>query len=315
MSCVHSEIRRRTLAEGFDLVGVARSGAATTHERYLQWLAHGMHGAMAYLDRTADQRDDVDRLLPGCRSVVVAAMSYRSSYPESRDIRQPGRVWISRYAWGRDYHKLMRKRLVAVGRWISAAVPGSTWRVCVDTAPILEREWAARAGIGWIGKSTMLINRRFGSELFLGVLLTDVEIEPNPPASAHCGSCTACLDACPTRALIAPGVLDSRRCIAYLTVEHRGAIDADRQKLLGHHVAGCDICNEVCPFTRRAPTDIHPEFSPSPHRFHPRIEDLSALDEDGWRLWRQGSTLKRIPFVELQRNLSIALEAHTSNHR
>ena len=299
-------LERRALAEGFDLFGVARAGPADPGERLTRWLAAGLHGSMEWMHRTAALRVDPRRLLPGCRSVVAVAMSYHTSLPASRDPGATGTVWISRYAWGRDYHRILKKRLVRLGRWLAEAVPGAAWRACVDTAPILEREWAARAGLGWIGKNTCLINRELGSELFLGILLTDVELVSSAPATAHCGRCTACLEACPTGALPEPGLLDARRCVAYLTVEHRGAIPPDLRPGMGHMVAGCDICQEVCPWTRRAPADLHPEFSPAPHRYRPALADLESLDEEGWRTWRRGSPLNRIPFASLRRNLEIA---------
>ncbi len=306
MESLTVRLTRRALEEGFDLVGVAACGGAATADRLREWLAAGRHGGMAWLARTEAERSDPGRLLAGCRSVVAVAMSYRSSLPPSTDPLPGDRVWISRYAWGRDYHDVLRRRLVRLGRWLGAEAPGCGWRPAVDTAPALEREWAARAGLGWIGKSTMLLNRRFGSELFLGLLLTDVELEPDPPTSEHCGRCTACLDACPTGAFPAPRVLDARRCIAYLTVEHRGPVPADLAQAAGRMVAGCDICNEVCPWTRRAPADLHPELAPAPHRFRPQLAELERLDEAGWLQWRSGSALRRIRWQQMLRNLRVA---------
>jgi epoxyqueuosine reductase len=171
---------------------------------------------------------------------------------------------------------------------------------------VLEREWAQRSGIGWIAKNTMLINRRLGSELFLGLLLTDVELRPDEPVPEHCGTCTACLDACPTDALVQPGTLDSRKCIAYLTVEHRSPIPDDLSGSAGVMVAGCDICQEVCPWTRRAPADLHPEFAPRRDRYRPSIADLEAMTEDDYRHWRQGSSLNRIAYAQFVRNVAVA---------
>ncbi len=299
-------LESRAREEGFDLFGVARAGPADPEGRLRAWLAEGLHGEMDWMARTAPLREDPRELLPGCRSVVAVAMSYHTDRPLSTDPAPPGTVWISRYAWGRDYHRILKKRLVRLGRWLAEAAPGAAWRASVDTAPVLEREWAARAGLGWIGKNTCLVNRELGSELFLGILLTDVELEPSPPATEHCGRCTACLDACPTGAFPGPGLLDARRCVAYLTVEHRGEIPEDLQRSMDHMVAGCDICQEVCPWTRRAPADLHPGFAPAPHRFRPELAALESLDEEGWRTWRRGSPLNRIPFAALRRNLAIA---------
>jgi epoxyqueuosine reductase len=299
-------MRNWALEEGFDLIGIAAAGPAETAPHLQQWLADGMQAQMSYMASTAVQRSHPEHLLRGCRSVIVVAMSYRSSQPDSDTLPRDGRVWISRYAWGRDYHRLMKKRLVRLGRRLEDHHPGCSWRAVVDTAPMLEREWAARAGLGWIGKNTMLLNRRLGSELFLGALLTDIELAPDQPDTNHCGTCTACLDACPTAAFPKPYVLDARRCIGYLTVEHRDEIPTEFAPAMGDMVAGCDRCNEVCPWTRKAPADLHPEFAPAPHRFRPHISELEALDEDGWKLWRQGSALGRIPFMQLKRSLAVA---------
>lgn len=299
-------MRQWALDEGFDLIGIAEAGPAQTTPRLQSWITKGMHGQMGYLAETAVQRSDPEHLLEGCRSVIVVAMSYHGSQPDSDAVAPDHRVWISRYAWGRDYHRLFKKKLVRLGRRLEKEHPGCSWRPVVDTAPLLEREWAARAGLGWIGKNTMLLNRRLGSELFLGALLTDVAFTPDRPVTDHCGRCTACLDACPTDAFVEPYVLDARRCIGYLTVEHRDEIPKELAPAMEDMVAGCDRCNEVCPWTKRAPVDLHPEFSPAPHRFRPLLSDLEALDEEGWKLWRQGSALGRIPFMQLKRSLAVA---------
>jgi epoxyqueuosine reductase len=237
-------------------------------------------------------------------------MSYHTGHPESMSYPPgDGRVWVSRYAWGRDYHRLLKKRLVRLGKWLAASRRGAKWRATVDTAPILEREWAVRAGLGWIGKNTMILNRGFGSELFLGLLLTDVELTPDHEATEHCGTCRACLDACPTDAFPGDRVLDATRCIGYLTIEHRSEISEELRPAVGNLIAGCDICQEVCPWTRRAPVDLHPEFAPAPQRFRPRLADLEAMDEEGFRRWREGSPLNRISYRQFKRNLETARPA------
>jgi epoxyqueuosine reductase len=235
-------------------------------------------------------------------------MSYRTDRPDSTEIHDDDepRVWISRYAWGRDYHKVMKKRLVRLGRWLAAQRPGAAWRACVDTAPILEREWAALAGLGWLGRNTSLINRDLGSEIFIGLLLTSEDLSPDGPVTGHCGRCTACLDACPTAAFAEPGLMDARRCISYLTIEHRTEVSADLQPLIGSMVAGCDICQEVCPWTARAPAGLHPEFEPADHRYRPVLAELESLDEPSYLRWRMGSALNRIPFDRFRRNLKTA---------
>jgi epoxyqueuosine reductase len=308
MDTIGPSLRRRALDEGFDLVGIAAAGEASGAPHLRRWLDAGRHGGMAWMARTVTLREDPRRILPGCRSVVAVAMSYRTDRQPSSSHRgaADGRVWISRYAWGRDYHRVLKRGLVRLGRWLGEQRPGATWRACVDTAPVLEREWAARAGLGWIGKNTSLLNRRFGSELFLGLLLTDLEVDPDAPVPEHCGRCTACLDACPTGAFPEPRVLDARRCIAYLTIEHRGPVRAELRPAMGDMVAGCDVCQEVCPWTIRAPAGLHPEFEPAPHRYRPRLDELEALDEEGYRQWRRASSLNRIPFAQFRRSLAVA---------
>lgn len=308
MDSLTFELKQEALAQGFDLVGVAASGPAETSGHLRRWLEGGMHGDMAYMARTALARTDPAHLLPGCRSVVAVAMSYHTAHPLSASSppADGSRVWISRYAWGRDYHRVLKKHLVSLGRWLSDQRPGARWRACVDTAPILEREWAARAGLGWVGKNTSLLNRRLGSELFLGTLLTDLELIPDGRGAEHCGRCTACLDACPTAAFVAPRVLDARRCVAYLTVEHRGPIPEAVRADMATMVAGCDVCQEVCPWTARAPTTTHPEFEPVAHRFRPLLAQLEAMDEAAFRAWRAGSPLTRVPYSQFRRSLAVA---------
>jgi epoxyqueuosine reductase len=302
-----TELKRRALAEGFDLVGIAEAGAARSASDLERWLDAGMHGEMTYMARTRRVRSDPRNLLPGCRSVVAVAMSYRCKQPDSTSSSSgEGRVWISRYAWGRDYHRIFKKKLVRLGRWLAERKPEALWRACVDTAPILEREWAVRAGLGWIGKNTLLLNRELGSELFLGVLLTDQKLASDKPRPEHCGTCTACLDACPTDAFDEPMVLDARRCVGYLTVEHHSAVPDELRSGVGAMVAGCDICQEVCPWTQKAPTDLHPEFAPISRRFRPLIDDLEDMDEEAYKEWRRGSALNRISFEQFRRNLQVA---------
>ncbi len=309
-------LKRRAIDEGFDLVGVADAGRAQSAGNLERWLDAGMHGEMAYMARTRYVRSDPRFLLPGCSSVVAVAMSYRCDQSDSTTLEvNDGCVWVSRYAWGRDYHRIVKKKLIRLGRWLEEQRPHSQWRACVDTAPILEREWAARAGLGWIGKNTLLLNRDFGSELFLGILLTDQKLAPDGPLPEHCGTCTACLDACPTAAFPEPKVLDARRCVGYLTVEHRSTIPAEFRSGVGTMIAGCDICQEVCPWTRRAPADLHPEFAPATRRLRPRLEDLECLNEAGYAEWRRGSALNRIRYEQFRRNLGIARSNITHNRK
>jgi epoxyqueuosine reductase len=307
VSTLTAEFKDQAIEEGFDLFGVAKTGRAQSAANLEHWLQAGMHGEMVYMARTRQVRADPRRLLPGCKSVVAVAMSYRCEQPDSTSFEtNDGRVWVSRYAWGRDYHRVLKKRLVRLGRWLEEQRPGALWRACVDTAPILEREWAARAGLGWIGKNTLLLNRELGSELFLGILLTDQDLVADRTQPEHCGTCTACLDACPTAAFPKPKMLDARRCVGYLTVEHRSSIPDDLWSGVRTMIAGCDICQEVCPWTRRSPADLHPEFAPDARRLRPVLGDLEDLDEAGYKEWRRGSALNRISYVQFRRNLVVA---------
>ena len=242
---------------GFDLCGVAAARSGEEDRHLADWLARGFHGDMGYMER----RRDVRELLPGCRSVIALGVNYY--VPESHG---PG-PRVSRYAWGRDYHLTVGGMLEGLVPELERTIPNEEFRAYCDTGPLLEKPWGQRAGLGWIGKNTQMLNRQLGSELFLGLLLTDVELDSDSPTGTdHCGRCTACLDACPTRAFPAPRILDARRCVGYLTVEHRADVPTALCRGIGTMVAGCDICQEVCPWTIRAPADLHPEFAPDPRR-------------------------------------------------
>ncbi len=237
---------------GLDAVGVATTTPPDQQEAYLQWLAAGMHGEMHYMQKHASLRLDPTKLLPGARSILCFAWSYNSKkQSQGGETKRKGKV--ARYALGRDYHQLLKTKMRQFWQLFSAEFGlQARARFCVDTAPVLEREYAARAGIGWIGKNAMLMDRKLGSYLFLGEILTDLELTPSQPSRAHCGSCTACLDACPTGALVAPYTLDSRKCIAYLTIEKRGDFTQQEKSMVAEHLFGCDICQEVCPWNRDA---------------------------------------------------------------
>ena len=297
------KIKEQAQKLGFPLVGVTTPDPPPHLEFFLNWLQSGFQASMDWIgnDRSLDRRADPRVILPECRSILVLG----SPYPSPRGNVGGGN--IASYALNQDYHDVLGTRLQAlvdaIDGWVGKPVPN---RWYTDTGPVLEKELAMRAGLGWIGKNTMLLDRKLGSELFLGALLTDLELEPDAPTTGHCGTCTACLDACPTDAFPEPYVLDARRCVGYLTVEHRGEIPTDLVPAMADMVAGCDRCNEVCPWTKKAPADLHPEFAPAEHRYRPRLADLEALDEDGWKAWRQASPLGRIPFSQLRRSLAVA---------
>ena len=289
---------------GFDLVGFtsAEPLAGATHLR--EWVAAGCHGEMGYMAETVEVRADPRRFLPEARSVVCVAMSYHDPAPEPDRPIAPGGVAVARYAQRRDYHKVIRPRLVRLGRFIAERAPGTEWRVAADTAPLLEKELAQRAGLGWIGKNACLINRRLGSELLLGELVTSLELPPDRPEADHCGTCRACLDACPTAAFDGPRRLDSRRCVSYLTIEHRTAIPEVLLPALGAHLFGCDLCQAVCPWNRRAEASCTPALAPRPRLRGLTLGALDALDAAGWNAMAAGTPLRRLDHPRLRRNLA-----------
>ncbi len=305
-------LKGRALELGFDLIGVAEAGPSRHHPAYLDWLKAGYHGSMAYMARpdAIERRKDPGLIVPGARSVIVVAMNYY--VPDRRastgDARLPGR--IARYARNDDYHDVMKARLEALVDFAQAEAGHEVRaRVYVDTGPVLEREWASRAGLGWIGKNTNLIHPHWGSWLLLGEIITDLELEPDPPFQRdHCGSCDRCLRACPTRAFAEPRVLDARRCISYLTIELREAIPPDLRPLMGNWVFGCDICQEVCPWNQKfaRPTD-ETAFRPRDDLYAPDLLKLLRLDEEGFRRRFHRSPIRRAKRRGLLRNVAMAL--------
>ena len=358
---------------GFSLCGVAPAAEFSELERLPEWLARGYAGQMNYLSDS--RRTSPARVLEGARSVIVCALGYETSHPHTAEAvlssastttyrqKAGGRVssqmpagdcddaprgWISRYAWGEDYHRVLAERLERLIAAMRAKFPDPfAARACVDTGPIIERVAAKHAGLGWLAKNTCLINPELGSWLFLGVVLTTLEFVPSlspgqPPQPDLCGQCTLCIDACPTQALVEPYVLDARRCISYLTIEHRGTVPAELRPAIGAHVFGCDICQDVCPYNRKAPVSPLPEFEPrrlerkgeirkskfenrsegnaagadrpAPsdsalpvNLFAPSLEWLAAQTEEQYREIFRGSAMKRAKYQGLVRNACVAL--------
>lgn len=296
-------IRRFALGElRFTLVGITDASPLDGGQRLAAWLEAGAHGEMDYLTRTVAVRADPRAFLPGAQSVIVVALSYHERLPVPAT-PPPDAVRIARYAQRRDYHQVIRARLVRLGHFLADQRPGCRFRVAVDSAPLLEKELAQRAGLGWIGKNTCLVNRSYGSALLLGELVTDLPLSPDPPADDLCGACTACLEACPTAALVRPRYLDARRCIAYLTLEHRSAFPGWAAAAIGRHLAGCDRCQEVCPFTRVAPHSCDAALLARPDLQDPSLACLAGLDESGWRRFTTGTPLRRLSFDRFSRNL------------
>jgi len=337
----------RAHAAGFELCDVTPAEEFEELRRLPEWLERGYAGEMRYLHDA--RRSSAESVLPGTRSVIVCALNYNASAPYSTagdaiaatmdevhgpDSRKP-RGWISRYAWGDDYHDVMKTKLDELLEWMRAEFGGAFQaRSYVDTGPVLERVAAKYAGLGWLAKNTCLINQRLGSWLFLGVILTDLELTPSlphgePPPADMCGSCRRCIDACPTDAIVAPYVLDARRCIAYLTIELRGPIPQEFRPAMGNMVFGCDICQDVCPWNRKAPATQIAEFLPrkittnscesivnqdsapgekrSESLFAPALDWLVSLDEEQFRRVFRGSPVKRTKWRGLIRNVCVAL--------
>lgn len=294
-------IKAEAIRLGFSACGIARAEAApkALYEGYEAWLAQGFNGEMSYLERNADPRQDPRVLVPGTRSLIVVAMNY---YPHTF---QPAHLpQFAYYAYGRDYHKVVKKRLdqllAFIKREIALEVSG---RAFSDSAPILERYWAHQAGLGWIGKNGLLIIPKAGSFFFLGELLVDIDLLPDEPMSGRCGACTRCLDSCPTKALLAPGVMDARRCISYLTIEQHGEIPQELSELIGARIYGCDACQTCCPWNRFArPSEVE-DFRIRPHLLSLDVERLELMEQEEFDTQFAGQAIRRAGLSGLKRSL------------
>ena len=319
----------RTL--GFDAVGISRvtnssspssdlepslpSDSATSLPHYLfrrltEWLDRGYHGTMAWMTRDPSRRSNPQQILPGCRSMVSVGMNY---YTDNRANEQPGMGRIARYAWGKDYHTVMIQRLAQLESRIAALVPGVTTRAYVDTGPIMEKAWAQQAGLGWIGKHSNLVSAEHGSWLLLGEILTTLDLKEDDPAKDLCGSCTLCIQACPTGAIVEPYVVDARRCISYLTIELRGGrevIPDDLAAQMGNRIFGCDDCLDICPFNLQADATDESAFVPTPSTLVPHLQTLAQVSEEQFASDFKESPLKRAKRSGLLRNVEIAEENH-----
>lgn len=272
-----------------------------------EWLANRYHGEMHYMANHQTQRIDPRMLVPGAKSVIVVAMNYYTSQPA---VLQEGTGRISRYAWGLDYHDVLRHRMKQLLAQIQLLAPGTAGRVFVDSAPVLEKVWAERAGIGWQGKNSLIISPQLGSWIFLGELIVDLELSADAPDKNRCGTCRRCIDACPTGALVAPGVLDARRCLSYLTIELKSqhAIPQELAGKMNGYVFGCDICQEVCLWNFSWSTDAHEtSFHPLPGRTGTPLREYAELTEDEFRRWFAKSPVKRVKYAGFMRNVHTAL--------
>jgi len=300
-----AQIKRLARECGFELAGIATAEPLPDDSRrYIDWVDRGMAGAMGYLtDRRAHVRTDPKLLLATARSIICVGKLYNGPQPRSTELEEAGRGWISRYAWGEDYHDVLRGGLQELAAKLG---PDHDYKICVDTAPLLERSYARQAGLGWIGKNTCLINQEIGSWIFLGEILTSLAVEPDSPPPDRCGTCTRCIDACPTQAIASGGYeIDARRCIPYFTIELHGAAPEEMRAHIGQHVFGCDICQDVCPWNSRAPLAQEPAFEA--RHFAPPLDELAALTEDEFRSRFRGSPIERAKYAGFLRNVAIAM--------
>lgn len=301
-------IKEKGFSLGFCKVGFARAEALTEEGQQLQeWLARGYHGTMDWMARNVEWRSDPCKVMPEAKSVVVVGMNY---YTDVEHVDEPGVGKISRYAWGEDYHDVVKEPLEELREFVCSLLPAAQAKVYVDTGPILEKAWAVRAGVGWLGKHTNVITRDYGSWIFIGELLLDQELEYDVPIADYCGSCTRCIEACPTNAIVEPYVLDSNLCISYLTIEYRGAeIPENLVSRSQRWVYGCDICQDVCPWNVRfARNAVEPRFSPRSVNMAPLLDELPSLTEREFIERYRKSAMKRVKLQGLVRNAKAILE-------
>jgi epoxyqueuosine reductase len=301
-------IKEKALEIGFDLVGISPVGPFPESLFFKEWLSEGFNGEMKYMERNSDRREDVRRVFPEARSVISCGLNYNTEYPYSINKVDKQRGWISRYAWGDDYHEVIKDRLSKLLGFIREVSPVEVKAlIYVDTGPVLERVYGRYGGIGWIGKNTCLINQKIGSWIFIGEIITNLELNYDSPVPDRCGTCKRCIDACPTGALVKPYVLDSRLCISYLTIELKGKIPVELREKVGNNVFGCDICQDVCPWNRRAKSSRETSFLPRESLFNPELSSLSELTEEDFKKVFRKSPVKRAKRRGFIRNVLVAM--------
>ena len=303
------DIRRWGQELGFQQIGFSDIDLRQAEKRLSEWLDNNFHGEMSYMSRHGSKRSRPELLVPGTLSVISARMDYLTDDQENAKalLDHPGKAYVSRYAVGRDYHKVLRRRLRALARRIEDRIGPLGYRVFVDSAPVLEKPLAEKAGLGWIGKHTNLINRDAGSWFFLGELYTDIELPADQPKTDHCGTCRACIDVCPTGAIVGPYELDARRCISYLTIELKGEIPIEYRKLIGNRIYGCDDCQLFCPWNKFAVRTDEADFAPRHELDSAELVELFSWSEEEWLRKTEGSAIRRISYAQWLRNIAVAL--------
>ena len=302
-----ADAKEQARAIGFDLVGIAPATPSDFRDYLRDWLDDGRHGEMAWLARRFEERTDPAAYLPGCRSVICCAVNYHVPLAPVPAEERPHHGRVARYALGDDYHDHLKAKLHALADWLRERVPDAQTKAAVDSAPVMEKELAARAGVGWVGKNTCVLDARVGSWLLLGEVLTTLDLPPDAPATDHCGTCTRCLDACPTDALRPdrPYEMDATQCVSYLTIEHRGEVPAALAGAVGDWLYGCDICQDVCPHNRRPPTATAPELQPRFPTGTLDVRDVLSWRPGEYRRHLKGSAMRRVKLDVLQRNARI----------
>ena len=308
-AAVRAQLESLARALGFDGLGVAELALEPDEQHLLRWLENGYHGDMGYMARHGLMRSRPALLAPGSVRAICVRMNYFPDDAADAEtvLGDPQRAYVSRYALGRDYHKVLRARLKTLAQQLQERIGPFGFRVCVDSAPVLEKALARNAGLGWIGKHTNLLSRDAGSWFFLGEILTDLPLPTDSPPSQHCGSCSACIDICPTRAILGPQRLDARRCVSYLTIEHHGAIPVELRHALGNRIYGCDDCQLVCPWNKFARTAAHPDFKVRHGLDRARLTDLFVWTEAEFAQRMRGSAIYRIGYERWSRNIAVAL--------
>ncbi len=307
-SALAAGIKQQGQALGFQQIGISNIDLQQASEHLRNWLSANFHGEMSYMVRNQNKRAQPEQLVPNTIRVISARMDYLIPASDSETVmNNPELGFVSRYALGRDYHKVLRKRLQQLASWIETRIGKYEYRVFVDSAPVLEKALAQKAGLGWIGKHTNLLNREAGSWFFLGELYTNLPLPTDEGVSDHCGSCQACIDICPTKAIVAPYQLDARLCISYLTIELHGSIPVELRPLMGNRIYGCDDCQLVCPWNRFAKLSHEDDFLPRHQLDTPQLLDLFAWDEAEFNDKLQGSPIRRIGHERWLRNIAIAL--------